>query len=111
MLQVEVDMVSDKLSIHWRYAAGNAYRSLEVHVRHFRFTAVESGHTYVDMSPNELVEVIDGFLSEPETVVPGGNRRSLLELRSFAIDRAAARVRCWSARRKGRLACVEPKAG
>lgn len=73
------------LPIHWQYAAGNAFRSLETQVRKFDFVEYADGHTYSGLKPQEYIEIVDGFLAEDSTVVPGGNRRALEELRQLLV--------------------------
>ena len=73
----------DPHSIHWRFAAGNAFRSLETQVRQFDFATFADGHTYSDLKPQEYLGIIDGFLAEDMNVVPGGNRTSLQNLREL----------------------------
>ena len=78
------------LPAHWRFAAGNAFQTLETQVRDFNFARYSNGHTYSGLKPNEYIEIIDGFLSEDATVVPGGNRRALEELRKLLVHHIVA---------------------
>jgi hypothetical protein len=78
------------LPIHWRYAAGNAFRALEMQVREFDFVRYADGHTYSGLKPQEYIEIVDGFLAEDSTVVPGGNRRALEELRKLLVHHILA---------------------
>ena len=73
------------LPIHWQYAAGNAFRSLEVQVREFDFVRTADGHTYSGLKPQEYLDIVDGFLAEDSTVVPDGNRRALEKLRNLLV--------------------------
>ncbi len=75
----------DPQSIHWRFAAGNAFHALETQVRQFDFATYADGHTYSGWKPQEYIDIIDGFLAEDENVVPGGNRLSLKELRKLLV--------------------------
>ena len=83
-------MTESSLPIHWRYAAANAFAALETHIREFDFARYADGHTYSGLSPQEFIEIIDGFLSEDSTVVPGGNRRVLEELRKLLVHHMLA---------------------
>lgn len=76
----------DPKSSHWRFAAGNAFRALETQVRRFDFDRYANGHTYSGLNPSEYIDIIDGFLSESENVVPGGNRTALEKLRKLIVD-------------------------
>ena len=80
----------DPQSIHWRFAAGNAFHALETQVRQFNFTSCADGHTYSGLKPQEYIDIIDGFLAEDENVVPGGNRSSLNELRKLLVHHILA---------------------
>ena len=75
----------DPESIHWRYAAGNAFQALETQVRQFDFARFANGHTYSGLEPQKYIDIIDGFLAEAETVVPGGNRTALQKLREYLV--------------------------
>ena len=83
-------VVLDPQSIHWQFAAGNAFHALETQVRQFDFATYANGHTYSGLKPQEYIDIIDGFLAEDATVVPGGNRSSLQELRKLLADHILA---------------------
>lgn len=71
--------------VHWRFAAFHAFKALEMQVRCFDF-ARESGHaTYSGLTPSFLLEVIDGFLAENDTIVPDGSRKQLEQLRTLIV--------------------------
>ncbi len=74
------------LPVHWRFASGRAFAGLRELVRSFDFLRFANGHTYADIEPAYLVEVIDGFLSEPDGVVFGGDRVSLNKLRKALVE-------------------------
>lgn len=85
------NVTSDELArprggVHWRYAAGQAFQSLEAQVRDFCFKKYAGEHTYSGFLPGEFIEVIDGFLNEDSTVVPGTNRKELQTLRQLLLD-------------------------
>lgn len=79
-------MNDSELPIHWRFASGQAFAGLRELVRSFDFLRLANGHTYVGVEPGYFVEVIDGFLSEPEGVVFGGDRVNLKELRQVLVE-------------------------
>jgi hypothetical protein len=74
------------LPVHWRFASGQAFAGLRKLVRSFDFLRLANGHTYAGIEPAYLVEVIDGFLGEPDGVVFGGDRASLNELRKTLLE-------------------------
>tara|TARA_R100000789_G_scaffold93849_1_gene93252 strand:- start:8198 stop:8686 length:489 start_codon:yes stop_codon:yes gene_type:complete len=78
------------LQAHWRFAAANAFRALETQVREFDFARNANSHTYSGLKPNDYIEIIDGFLSEDSTIVPGGDRLALEELRKFLVHHIAS---------------------
>lgn len=80
-------MADSALPLHWRFAAGQAFAGLESLVRSFDFFRLAGRDTYVGIEPGHLIEVIDGFLAEPEGVVFGGNRTDLLRLRKALVER------------------------
>jgi hypothetical protein len=82
--------VQDPLPIHWQFAAGNAFRTLETYVREFDFARYSDGHTYSGLKPQEYIDIIDGFLAEDANVVPGGNRTKLEELRRLLVHHILA---------------------
>jgi hypothetical protein len=57
----------------------------------FDFLRLADGHTDAGIEPGYLIGVIDGFLSEPEGVVLGGDRAALLGLRNLG---PALQVHC-----------------
>ena len=80
--------------LHWRFAAASAFRALEVQIRDFDFIR-DAGHaTYVGVTPKYYLSVIDGFLAEGESSVPGGNRRALEELRKLLVDHYVDAFEC-----------------
>jgi len=81
---------SSKLDAHWRFAAGNAFGALETQIRDFNFARIADGHTYSGLSPQKYSEIIDGFLKEDSTVVPGGNRRALEALKTLLVPMCEA---------------------
>ena len=76
----------DPKSVHWQFAAGNAFSALESQIRRFDFELCANGHSYAGLNPHEFVQIIDGFLSEDTEVVPSGNRSALRELRQFLVE-------------------------
>ena len=74
-----------ELPVHWRFAAGNAFRALETQIREFDFARYADGHTFSGLKPQNYIEIIDGFLAEDSTVVPGGSRRALEDLRKLLV--------------------------
>ncbi len=74
------------LPVHWRFASGQAFARLRELVRSFDFLRLANGHTYNGIEPAYLVEVIDGFLGEPDGVVFGGDRANLYELRKALVE-------------------------
>jgi hypothetical protein len=69
-----------------RFALGQAFAGLRELVRSFDFLRDANGYTYAGIEPGYLVEVIDGFLGEPESVVFGGDRATLNELRKLLVE-------------------------
>jgi hypothetical protein len=80
-------MNDGELPIHWRFASGQAFAGLRDLVLSFDFLRLANGHTYAGIEPAYLVEVIDGFLGEPDGVVLGGDRAHLNELRKVLVER------------------------
>lgn len=80
-------MPDSPLPMHWRFAAGQAFAGLRELVCSFDFLRLADGHTYVGIEPGHLIEVIDGFLGEPEGMVFGGNRAELQRLRQSLAER------------------------
>jgi hypothetical protein len=80
-------MSESRLPVHWRFAAGQAFARLRELVFSFDFLRLADGHTYVAIEPGYLVEVIDGFLGEPDGVVFGGDRTTLQQLRQLLVER------------------------
>ena len=64
-------MNESDLPVHWRFASGQAFAGLRELVRSFDFLRSANGHTYAGIEPAYLVQVIDGFLGEPDGVVFG----------------------------------------
>jgi hypothetical protein len=79
-------MTDSALPIHWRFASGQAFAGLRGMVRSFDFLRLADGHTYVGAKPAYLIDVIDGFLGEPEDVVFGGDRAELQRLRQMLVE-------------------------
>jgi hypothetical protein len=78
------------LAPHWLFAFGHAMHGLERLVRHFDFDQEVRHHTFVGVpTPEQIIEIIDGFLSEEITATLGGDRAHLLELRTVVTDRTA----------------------
>jgi hypothetical protein len=73
------------LPVHWRFASGQAFAGLRELVLSFDFLRSADGHTYAGIDPGYLVEVIDGFLGEPDGVLFGGDRANLNELRRVLV--------------------------
>jgi hypothetical protein len=80
-------MPDSALPVHWRFALGQAFAGLRELVRAFDFSRLADEHTYVGIEPASLIDVIDGFLAEPEGVVFGGDRADLQRLRQALIER------------------------
>jgi hypothetical protein len=80
-------MNDSELPVHWRFAAGQAFAGLRELVRSFDFLRLANGHTYAGIEPGYLVEVIDGFLGEPDGVVFGGDRINLQDLRKLLVEK------------------------
>jgi hypothetical protein len=80
-------MADSELTAHWRFAAGHAFAGLRDLVHSFDFLRLANGHTYAGLEPDHLMEVIDGFLAEPEGVIFGGDRAELQRLRTMLTDR------------------------
>jgi hypothetical protein len=67
------------------------------------FLRLADGHTFVDITPAYLIQVIDGFLGEEEEVVFGGDRAELRRQRQVLVGQigpayeqgAAAGRRSW----------------
>ena len=68
-----------EIPVHWRFASGQAFAGLRELVRSFDFLRLADGHTYAGIEHAYLVQVIDGFLGEPDDVVFGGDRANLNE--------------------------------
>jgi hypothetical protein len=66
---------------HWRFAAGQAIAGLRELVRSFDFLRLADGHTYAGIEPGFLIEVIDGFLAEPDGVIFASDRADLQHFR------------------------------
>jgi len=79
-------MNESELPVHWRFASGQAFAGLSELVRSFDFLRSANGHTYAGIEPASLVDVIDGFLAEPENVVFAGDRSKLKELRKALVE-------------------------
>lgn len=79
-------MHDSELPVHWRFASGQAFAGLQQLVRSFDFPRSANGHTYAGIEPGYLVQVIDGFLGEPDGVVFGGDRANLNELRKLLVE-------------------------
>jgi hypothetical protein len=75
------------LPIHWQFASGQAFAGLRGLVCAFDFLRDANGHTYVGIEPGYLIDVIDGFLGEPDAVVFGGDRSTLQDLRKLLIEK------------------------
>ncbi len=80
-------MSKTEIASHWQFAAGQALARLRELVRSFDFLRLADGHTYTEFEPAHPLEVIDGFLGEPDGVVFGGGRRELQQLRQVLVDR------------------------
>jgi hypothetical protein len=80
-------MADSGLPVHWRFAAGQAFVGLRDLVRFFDFLCLANGHTCASIEPGYLMEVIDGFLAEPEGVILGDDRAELQRLRIMLTDR------------------------
>jgi hypothetical protein len=80
-------MTDSALPVHWRFASGQAFASLRELVCAFDFLRLADGHTYAEVDPAYLIEVIDGFLGEPDGVVFGGDRAELERLRQLLVER------------------------
>jgi hypothetical protein len=80
-------MTDSALPVHWRFAAGQAFAGLRDLVRSVNFLRLANHHTYAGIEPGYLIEVIDGFLAEPEGVVFGGDRAELQRLRQVLVER------------------------
>jgi hypothetical protein len=72
--------------VHWRFACDQAFAGLRELVGSFDFQRLADGHTYVGIEPSYLIQLIDGFLSEPDGVVFGGDRADLQRLLKLVID-------------------------
>lgn len=76
--------------LHWGFALRAAFGYLEELVWSFDTISDEidqSGHFYAEVwTPDELVEVIDGFLSEGEKI-PQGNITTLKEMKKFLQEK------------------------
>jgi len=79
-------MNDSELPVHWRFASGQAFAGLRGLVRAFDFLRSANGHTYAGVEPACLVQVIDGFLGEPDGVVLGGDRANLNEWRKLLVE-------------------------
>lgn len=79
-------MNDSELPVHWRFASGQAFAGLRDLVCSFSFLRDANGHTYAGIEPGYLVEVIDGFLGEPDNLVFGGDRANLNELRKLLVE-------------------------
>jgi hypothetical protein len=96
-------MTDSTLPVHWRFAAGHAFAGLRELVRAFDFLRLANTHTYAGVEPGHIIEVIDGFLGEPEGVVLGSDRAELLRLRQSLVEHIqpahrqglTAGRRCW----------------
>ena len=81
-------LMADKaLPAHWRFAAGQAIAGLRELVRSFDFLHLADGHTYAGIEPGFLIEVIDGFLAEPDGVIFASDRADLQRLRQALAQR------------------------
>jgi hypothetical protein len=79
-------MNDSELPVHWRFASGQAFAGLRELVRSFDFLRLTNGHTYAGIEPGYLVEVIDGFLGEPDDIVFGGDWANLNEQRKVLVE-------------------------
>jgi hypothetical protein len=75
------------LGKHWQYAAAATLARLEEITYSFDFKREAGSANCVGITPQFFVEIIDGFLTEGEDVVPQGNRRDLIESRHFLTSR------------------------
>jgi hypothetical protein len=75
------------LPIHIRFAIGEAMYGLEQLIKHFDFRSAVFHHAYSGIpEPNELFQIIDGFLTEGPALIPGGSRNQLIGLRQIVFD-------------------------
>lgn len=73
----------DPEPLHWRFALGATFARLEQLTWEFDVVAETGKHAYAGVpSPNTLVLIIDGFLSEPERLM-GGNIGRLYRMRAY----------------------------
>ena len=79
-------MADSTLPVHWQFAAGRAFATLHEFVHAFDFGRLANGHTYAGIQPRYLVEVIDGFLREPDGTLFGGDRKNLQQLRTLLVE-------------------------
>jgi hypothetical protein len=80
-------MNDSELPVHWRFACGQAFAGLRELVRSFDFLHLANGHTYAGIEPTYLLQVIDGFLGEPDGVAFGGDRANLNDLRKLLVEK------------------------
>lgn len=80
-------MTSPPLQAHWRFALTHALIGLRSDIRSFDFAQIAvSRQTFTGASPSYLLEVIDGFLGEPELTLLGGERADLVRLRILLVE-------------------------
>ncbi len=78
-------MSNPGIAKHWQFATSNAIKALERHILEFNFEHTARHHAYGGASPSLYLEIIDGFLSEPPEIVPGGNRNTLNGIRTRIV--------------------------
>jgi hypothetical protein len=66
--------------LHWSFALGTAISTLEALVRTFDVDKESKGHSYSGIDPRYFLEIIDGFLSENQNLMPSDITR-LTEMR------------------------------
>jgi hypothetical protein len=71
---------------HWQFAAATAFARIGGLTRSFDFEREVVRANYVGITPGYIVEIIDGFLDEPDGVIFQGNRRDLVECRKLLIS-------------------------
>lgn len=75
------------LPVHWQFAAQQASSQLHEFVCSFDFLRYANGQTYYGITPEYLLEVIDGFLADPNaTEYFRGEQASLQHLRQRLVD-------------------------